>query len=109
MKAHILRQHKDQIQAVAFVEEDEDVWEERVLGAAGEDRWNEVESRAPQSSVATEGEDTSGCHQYMEQGACEARGCTFTREEGMVICAKRRDPLGVPKKGRDRLGAKKYI
>ena len=38
MKAHILRQHKDQIQDVAFVEEDDDVWEVYTEGLAVQER-----------------------------------------------------------------------
>ena len=38
LKAHILRQHKDQIQDVAFVEEDDDVWEVYKEGLAVQER-----------------------------------------------------------------------
>ena len=38
MKAHILRQHKDQIQDVAFVEEDDDVWDVYKEGLAVQER-----------------------------------------------------------------------
>ena len=38
LKAHILRQHKGQIQDVAFVEEDDDVWEVYKEGLAVQER-----------------------------------------------------------------------
>ena len=66
------------------------VSKEKLVEAVDESEWTE---RIPDHAEWMQEAD-SRCDVHTTKDACEAAGCNFTGEEGMVICSQAVDPLG---------------